>query len=159
MSAEALGERDAHQLFQNVWEHYTGCVGGYLGDGEDADVPMQVRTVCRLSYFLAEIGGGGINDYLWNHCFKLRTLQQIYADLGEVGATHLMSLLESGIRLALQSNNGEFLEDEGAHEWAEQFTSAPDISSEELDRQSSYAAYPGGSEAVAEYVRKNIEAF
>jgi hypothetical protein len=122
-------------------------------------VPMQVRVICRLSYFLAEIGGGDINDFLWNHCFNLRTLQQIYADLAEVGATELRSLLESGIRVALHSNIGEFLEDQGAREWAELFVSAPDISPEELDRRSSVAAYPAGSEIVAKYVRVNIEAF
>jgi len=159
MSSEALGEREGHQLFQNVWEHYHGCVGGYLGDGEDADVPMQVRVVSRLSYFLAEIGGGGVNDYLWNHCSNLRTLQQVYADLTEVGATELKSLLESGIRVALHSNIGEFLEDQGAREWAEQFATAPDISPKELDRRSSVAAYPAGSEIVAKYIRLNIGLF
>ena len=159
MSSEALGEPEAHQLFQNVAEHYHGCVGGYLGDREDENVPRQVRVVCRLWFFLAEIGGGGINDYLWNHCSSLRTLRQVRADLTEVRATELGGLLESGVRVALHSNIGEFLEDEGAHEWAARFASAPEVSPEDLDRLSAMAAYPSGSEVVARYVRQNVEAF
>ena len=77
----------------------------------------------------------------------------------EVGATELGSLLESGVRVALGSNLGEFLEDEGAREWAALFASAPDISSEELDLLSATAAYPSGSEIVARYVRQNTWAF
>jgi hypothetical protein len=159
MNSEAVGEPEAHQLFQNVSEHYHGCVGGYLGDLEDEDVPPQVRIVSRLWYLLAEIGGGGINDYLWNHCFSLRTLQQVHADLTEVGATELTSLLESGVRTAMNCNIGEFLEDEGAREWATQFVGAPEISPEDLDSLSSRAAYPAGSEIVARYIQQNRKMF
>jgi hypothetical protein len=159
MNSEAVSEPDAHQLFQDVAEHYHSCVGGYLGGVEDDDVPREVRVVCRLWYFLAEIGGGGINDYLWNQCFRLRVLQQVHADLTEIGATGLTSLLESGIRVALNANMGEFLEDAGAREWAGQFLQAPEISPGDLDSLSSRAAYPEGSEIVARYIRQNRTAF
>jgi hypothetical protein len=159
MNSVALEEPDAHELFQNVAEHYHGCVGGYLGDLEDEDVPSPVRVVCRLWFFLAEIGGGGVNDYLWNHCFSLRTLRQVHADLAAIGATELRSLLETGIRMALDSNIGEFLEDPGAREWARGFKKSMEISPEELDDLSMAGAYPTGSEIVATFIRQNIREF
>ena len=154
-----LEEVDPHQLFQDVADHYHGSVGGYLGDVEDIDVPSQVRVVGRLWFFLAEIGGGGIRDYLWNHCFSLRTLKQIHADLGEVGAQELRSMLEAGIKITADRNCGEFLEDPGAREWAGRFENTVAIASDDLDGLSSAAAYPKGSAIVANYIKRNAALF
>lgn len=159
MDPADLEEAEAHQLFQDVEDHYHGCVGGFLGDVEDQDVPREVRVVCRLWFFLAEIGGGGVRDYLWNHCSKLRTLQQIHADLMTVEAHELRVLLEAGIKFTYVGNSGEFLEDPGAPEWAREFQNTTGVESDDLDALSEAAAYPEGSVIVANYIRRNVEKF
>lgn len=158
MDPSALQETEAHQLFQNVADHYQGCEG-FFGAPADINVPTEVRLVCRLWFFLAEIGGGGINDYLWNHCFNLAALQQVQADLREIGALELLDLLEAGICISLESSCGEFLEDEGARVWASQFRNKLNLSPEQLDALSLAAAYPGGSEIIARFIRVNRTLF
>lgn len=155
-----LDEADAHQLFQNVSDHYLAMAGdSYTNVDGVKDIPPNVRIVWCLWKFLAEVSGGGVNDYLWNHCFKLMELQEIHDALLALDAVEMLDLLETGIRIALDENCGEFLDDSGAKEWAQKFEKKFDIDSEELDQRSGKLAYPTMSEIVAKFIRLHRSEF
>jgi hypothetical protein len=154
IASALLGEPDAHQLFQNVANHYLACADNDYGSVDCVEgAPQSARIVWRLWMFLAEVGGGGVNDFLWNHCFKLTELQQIHSDLLSVEATSLRELLETGIRMAVEHEQGEFLEDTGGREWAGRFAKKHDVDTTAVDELSMAAAYPAGSEIVARFIR------
>ena len=155
-----LEEPHAHQLFQNVAEHYLGLAGDSFEEVEQlVDVPAQARLVWRLWLFLAEVGGSGVVGYLWNYCHSFAELREIHAALVEVGADELRTLLETGIRSSVEQGHGEFLEESDAREWAWLFAKSVALSDDEVNTASLQVAYPGASEVVASYIRANRSSF
>lgn len=160
IEAAALAEPDAHELFQLVTDHYLACADN---DWERIEViegtPPEVKIVWRLWLFLAGVGGGGVCDHLWNHCHRLADLKQVHHDLQRVNAVSMLSLVESAIRLTLDTSYGEYLDDEGAADWSAQFTCDATTTADDLNRLSMDVAYPECSEIVAAFVRANARVF
>ncbi len=149
-----LDEADAHQLFQNVADHYLKCAANSFEYVEQlSSAPPSARLIWRLWIFLAEVSGSGVCDYLWNHCLSLQELQEIHGALDKVQAVDMRRLLEAGIRSSLDQNIGEFLDQLGAKEWAAQFSTIEGLSDDELNDKSYEVAYPLCSEIIASYIR------
>lgn len=155
-----LNEPNAHLLFQEVANHYLACAGNSFENTERLEAATsEVALVWRLWLFLASIGGGGVCDFLANHCFTLKQLQSAHADLATVGAGQMRELLEAAIRLTVDTNYGEYLDDSGAREWSTHFFRKPSLSAEELNSKSMQLAAPATSEVVAAFIRTNRHRF
>jgi Domain of unknown function (DUF4375) len=155
-----LDEVEAHQLCENASGHYLAMAGNNFSNTDAVEaVPSNVRIVWCLWIFLSQIGGCGVHDYLWNHCFKLADVQEVHNALRAVDAIEMLDLLETGIRIAFDENCGEFLDDPGAREWAQKFEKKIDLDTEELDRRSWELADPVMTEIVARFIRLHRSEF
>jgi hypothetical protein len=155
-----LDQVQAHQLFENVTEHYLSLAGHRFDHVDQlASVPTPVRVVWCLWMFLADVGGNGVRDYLWNHCHSWSELREVHQALVTVGADDLRVLLESCISLSLGRDVTDFLGQGAVKEWAAQFPPIISFDLDEINSRSIDLAYPTASEIVASYIRKHRQEF
>lgn len=125
-----LYQADDFLLLEGVYYHLFRLFGSEFTPAkkleERLDIPECAKVGWHLWVFVIEISGGGIPDFLMNHCHSAEQLISTHRALQTIQADGMLILLEASIPLVRESAKeyGEF-SDFPRHEWIDQFQVHP----------------------------------
>lgn len=109
MDKGLLNENDDLWIFQELVAHIEDLDYNLLNSPLNSEyisgIPHSAKTVYYLWHFYSNVGGMGIEDYLFNIPSSDTQLMKVLSALKEVKANDIANRLESGIIIALEDSN------------------------------------------------------